>query len=343
MVNQHKDFLKIIDNFAKTADIPSIAVFKTTSDFVPKVTIAIPTYKRPELLKLALDSALNQIDYSDFEVIVVDNNPERDCETERMMSFYRNSQISYYKNESNIGMFGNWNRCIELAKGEYVTNLNDDDTLSGEYLKSVHKVISKNTKIDALVTGFQVIDSEGKSNSENVNLKTKTSRIIALDLLFGNVNPGSLGILFSKKTLIDIGGYDETYFPSSDYMFLVKYLVNFENVFYLNKVLANYRIAVNESMKITTLQGFIDIDKKIRNTFITIYPKLKKLIELSFPIIEINQYKSINETSEEFKKVSANQLVELSNKIGLINKIAYNLLVLLRKLLRLKKNILKTL
>ena len=34
--------------------------------------------------------------------------------------------MKYYKNEKNIGMYGNWNRCIELSNGEYLTILNDD-------------------------------------------------------------------------------------------------------------------------------------------------------------------------------------------------------------------------
>lgn len=337
MVDQNTDFFQVVDNFAKTAHIPSIPIIECKLDFIPKITIAIPTYKRPELLKVALDSAINQTGFTEYEIIVVDNNPERNCATERLLKTYSDKRLSYYKNIENIGMFGNWNRCIELARGEYFTNLNDDDTLSEEYLKLVIEVISKNAKIDSIVVAYQVIDSEGKIISEKKKLKSKTSKIIALDLFFGNINPGSLGILFSKKTLLNIGGYDETYYPSSDYIFLVKYLANFENVFYLNKILTNYRMAVNESNNTTTLQGFIDVDKKIRNTFISIYPKLKKLIELSLPILELKQYKGHCQVSNEFNEINSNQINALSNKISSKNVIAYNLLFILRKLFGFKR------
>ena len=331
------DVFKFENHFSKKSHLVSTQIIESKLNDIPKISIVIPTYKRADYLKIAIESALNQIDFDNYEIIIVDNNPERDCETEQMLKKINNYKISYYKNIENLGMYGNWNRCIELAKAEYLTILNDDDTLSEEYLKSVNEIISKNQKLDALVTGFQVIDANGERILEESSPKSQVSRIIALDLLFGNVNPGSLGILFSKKTLIDIGGYDETYFPSSDYMFLVKYLVNFENVFYSNELLANYRIAVNESKKITTLQGFIAIDKKIRNSFIAIYPKLKKWIELSLPIIELKQYKSLSEMSEEFSEMNLNQIIKINNSIGLNNKIAYNLLVLLRKLLRFRK------
>ena len=36
---------------------------------MPKVSICIPTYKRPELLKVALDSCLAQT-FKDFEVVI---------------------------------------------------------------------------------------------------------------------------------------------------------------------------------------------------------------------------------------------------------------------------------
>lgn len=74
MVDQNTEFFKIVDNFAKKAGIPSVPIIKATLDFIPKITIAIPTYKRPELLKEALDSAINQIGYTEYEIIVVDND-----------------------------------------------------------------------------------------------------------------------------------------------------------------------------------------------------------------------------------------------------------------------------
>ena len=63
IVDKNTDFFQIVDNFAKTKNIKSICIIDTKLDFVPKITIAIPTFKRADLLKEAINSALNQIDY----------------------------------------------------------------------------------------------------------------------------------------------------------------------------------------------------------------------------------------------------------------------------------------
>ena len=73
------------DNMQETAQTPSFCI-KSFGDYnIPQYTIAIPTFNRVDLLKLAIDSAVNQDDFSDYEILVVDNNPERDDATELLM------------------------------------------------------------------------------------------------------------------------------------------------------------------------------------------------------------------------------------------------------------------
>ncbi|MCM1144048.1 MAG: glycosyltransferase family 2 protein [Blautia sp.] len=111
----------------------------------PLVTVAIPAYKRTDLLKEAMESVLRQKGFSDYELIVVDNYAEDNPEMDALMSAYTEKypHIVYYKNEQNIGMGGNWNRCIELAKGDWVVLLHDDDMLCENYLKTAYPIAVK--------------------------------------------------------------------------------------------------------------------------------------------------------------------------------------------------------
>jgi glycosyltransferase involved in cell wall biosynthesis len=137
MKNKYTDIFLLNDNFSKCDHVKTITLYEnnTDRDILPEVTIAIPTFKRHDLLKIALESALNQTGVDNFEVIVVDNDPTRGCETELLMMDYIGNKVSYFKNEENIGMVGNWNRCISLARSKYITILNDDDWLEHEYLQ----------------------------------------------------------------------------------------------------------------------------------------------------------------------------------------------------------------
>ena len=91
-----------------------------------KVTIAIPTYNRATLLKISLKSVLAQ-KYPDFRVIVIDNASSDN--TEAVVGSFADSRIAYVRNETNIGLFRNWNRAIELNSSPYLTILQDDDEL----------------------------------------------------------------------------------------------------------------------------------------------------------------------------------------------------------------------
>ena len=110
--------------------IPSILIKEGEAPEGAKYTIAIPTYKRANLLKEAIESCLIQKTTTPFAIIVVDNNPERECETEQLLREYNPiPNLSYYKNTENVGMTGNWNKLFELAQTDFVVMLHDDDLL----------------------------------------------------------------------------------------------------------------------------------------------------------------------------------------------------------------------
>lgn len=98
--------------------------------FTDLITIAIPCYERKQYFLEALESAINQT--IKCEIIVVDNCSSHDY----FEKVCNEKSIVYYKNERNIGLFPNYNRCYALAKTEYVKILDDDDILLPEYVES---------------------------------------------------------------------------------------------------------------------------------------------------------------------------------------------------------------
>jgi glycosyltransferase involved in cell wall biosynthesis len=95
----------------------------------PLVSIVMTSYNRANWIGQAIESALAQ-DYPNFELVVSDN-----CSTdgsEEVIKHYTHDQrVRYSKNEKNIGMMPNFQKVFfELAKGDYITHLSNDDYLS---------------------------------------------------------------------------------------------------------------------------------------------------------------------------------------------------------------------
>lgn len=92
----------------------------------PKLSIAVNSYRNPELLRLCLESVFRHPGSSDFEVLVVDSATE---ETTRlvMQDFPR---ARFFPNERNVGFVSLLNRSIAEAKGEYFLLINHDIILT---------------------------------------------------------------------------------------------------------------------------------------------------------------------------------------------------------------------
>lgn len=103
-------------------------------------TIAIPTYRRPDLATRAVESALAQT-HPVLEILVHDNSP--DDETERALFRFPRERVQYRRHDRNLGLAGNWNSLIQSARGEYVKFLNDDDILHPTVLETASPLLSR--------------------------------------------------------------------------------------------------------------------------------------------------------------------------------------------------------
>lgn len=131
-----------------------------TSDSAPTVSVVIPAYN-PWYLKAALDSALIQT-YTPLEILISD-----DCSTGEIKAVVdevapSDERVKYVKNEQQLGRYGNYQRCFELATGEYVKYLNDDDLLHPECVALMARCLQRYPDVTLVTSHRQLIDEEGK-------------------------------------------------------------------------------------------------------------------------------------------------------------------------------------
>jgi glycosyltransferase involved in cell wall biosynthesis len=92
------------------------------------VSICIPTYNGEKYLRDCLDSSISQT-YRNIEILVVDDKSSDKTLLIANEFALKDSRIKVYVNEANLGLVGNWNRCIELATGHWIKFLFQDDLL----------------------------------------------------------------------------------------------------------------------------------------------------------------------------------------------------------------------
>lgn len=134
-----------------------------SKDIFPLVSILIPSYNRPEYLKIALESAINQT-YKNIEIIVGDDSTNE--EVRKMMKSYleKYKSIKYIYNGGQLGEFGlkNLKNILDISKGKFINVLMDDDIFHPEKIKKMMNYYIENDGITLVTSHRQLINENGR-------------------------------------------------------------------------------------------------------------------------------------------------------------------------------------
>lgn len=119
------------------------------------LTIAIPTYNGAAHLERLLESIFSQAFPKDeVEVILVDNKSE-----DETISICKNFQdVTIFLNDENLGADRNFAKCMELASGDYVWMIGDDDYIIDNSICAVLEKIDKYCPT-AIFMNYSIFDS----------------------------------------------------------------------------------------------------------------------------------------------------------------------------------------
>ncbi|HEX5798195.1 MAG TPA: glycosyltransferase family 2 protein [Candidatus Saccharimonadales bacterium] len=119
------------------------------------VSVIIPCYNYGNLLPKAIDSVIAQT-YKNIEIIIIDDGSTDD--TESVAKTYSSEyQNVYYHKQKNMGIVKTRNKCVNLAKGYYLIQLDADDWIDNSYVeKAVNLAEDSNADIvysDVIIFG----------------------------------------------------------------------------------------------------------------------------------------------------------------------------------------------
>lgn len=133
---------------------------KTFMENSIKASIIITTYNRPKFLKRAINSCLVQETSINYEIIVVDDNGkgnELQKETEQLVKSISYSVV-YVPLETNSGACIARNKGVEIAKGELIFFLDDDDEFLPNKVEAQVIFLQKHQELDGCLAAFRRID-----------------------------------------------------------------------------------------------------------------------------------------------------------------------------------------
>jgi glycosyltransferase involved in cell wall biosynthesis len=100
----------------------------------PRVSIGLPVYNGENYVSEAIESILHQT-FSDLELIICDNASTDRTETICRGYAAADPRVRYHRNERNLGHARNFNRTLELARGEYLKHAAHDDVLAPTFIE----------------------------------------------------------------------------------------------------------------------------------------------------------------------------------------------------------------
>jgi glycosyltransferase involved in cell wall biosynthesis len=173
----------------------------------PLVSVYITTKNRRKLLERSLKSVITQT-YRNLEIIIVDDGSNYDIKQILNSIDFKGIKYILLQNQRSIGACASRNKAMKIAKGKFITGLDDDDFFHP-------------TRISVLLENYSPFFSCVSSNffyfhkNGSITRNSFIGRIIKKSDLF-NVNCIGSQVLAERKRFLKVGGFDETLKASQD-------------------------------------------------------------------------------------------------------------------------------
>ncbi len=187
-----------------------------SSDMRPKVSVIIPTKDRLELLKRSVASVLHQT-FANFELYIV-NDGSSDGTAQFLSELcIRDSRVKTLDCERSVGAARARNLAINLARGEYICFLDDDDEWYAAKLHRQLLVADKGSMVGCLsrrVDGyialgtFRLNSKDKEIQDFDAPVKTKAMSLNDIFLNNGRITPSS--VMIKRDILLSCKGFDES-------------------------------------------------------------------------------------------------------------------------------------
>lgn len=211
-----------------------------------KFSIVITTYNRLNLLKRAVDSALKQT--ISCEIVVID-----DCSTDATIDYLQalsltlqtsDKKLIYHRNDINLGHSGSVNLGVELASGEWIKLVDDDDYLAPQCLAQISRAIAPYPQ--AVICSSQAVQVDEQQQELSITRKVGFGELFYIpqaDIHYGMllelVPFGTpVQVAFRRDAFLRSGGWNSCLDTNFDDIDSWVKIAQFGDAVFVNQVLA---------------------------------------------------------------------------------------------------------
>lgn len=127
----------------------------------PTISVGLPVYNGEKYLAIAIESLLTQT-FPDFELIISDNGSTDRTEAICREYAAKDARIRYFREPQNRGLAWNFDRVVELSRGEYFRWQAHDDVCAPTLLRHCYEIISRDPSVVLAYPRIAVIDANGQ-------------------------------------------------------------------------------------------------------------------------------------------------------------------------------------
>lgn len=209
-------------------------------------SIILPLYNKERHIKQTLTSILEQ-SFTNYELLVIDDgSTDSSC---TIVKSFGDPRISLIQ-QPNGGPSKARNKGIKEAKGEYIAFIDADDSWYPEYLENQNLIFIQNSDIKWSCVGYHRVRGN-KVIKTYCYPKHGVIHDVAEEILHKPyIWTGAVAVksdVFNDKRFY----FNEYISRSEDLELWFKLACKYPRIGYINKVLANYQVSVNDSLTFT--------------------------------------------------------------------------------------------
>lgn len=200
------------------------------------VSVLVPAYRTPKEFLVQMIESVQKQTYPYWELCIADGSGDWE-EVEQVVKEMarKDGRIRYQRLKENLGIAGNTNAAISMAKGDYLALFDHDDLLAPNALYEVALAIEKD-KADVIYTDEDKVTPDLKEHFQP-HFKPDFN----LDLLRSNNYICHLFVV-KRELAVSLGGQDKAFDGAQDYDFIFRCTEQAEKIVHIAKVLYHWRV-----------------------------------------------------------------------------------------------------